>query len=120
MKAALSIVIAGLLIILPFEQVLAQAAQQEAVSLQPAAPLGSAAGLFRIPPLTQNSALLLGPIPLDAPLPTQVPLNAGVDELAPMPLSTGATIGIVVVVALVIVAVAIVICANDSSCNPGR
>ena len=60
MKAALSIVLAALLIILPVEQVLAQAAQQEAVSVQQTQPLGGAAQLFRVPPLTDNSARLLG------------------------------------------------------------
>jgi hypothetical protein len=60
MKAALSIVLAGLLITLPAEQVLAQAAQQEAVSVQQTEPSDPAARLFRVPPLTENSALLLG------------------------------------------------------------
>ena len=59
MKAALSIALAALLIILPVEQVLAQAAQQEGVGVDRAAPPGAAARLFRVPPLTQNSALLL-------------------------------------------------------------
>ena len=57
MRKALSI-IAGLLVILPVEQVLAQAVQQEAVSVQQAAP-DPAAHLFRVPPLTENSARLL-------------------------------------------------------------
>ncbi len=60
MHKATSIVLAALLIILPVEQVLAQAAQQEAVSVQPTAPTGSAASLFRVPPLSENSARLLG------------------------------------------------------------
>ena len=59
MKAALSIVLAGLLIILPVEQVLAQAAQREAVSVQQTVPPDGAAHLFRVPPLTENSARLL-------------------------------------------------------------
>ena len=59
MKAALSIVLAALLIMLPVEQVLAQAAQQEAVSVQQTEPSDGAAALFRVPPLTENSKLLL-------------------------------------------------------------
>ena len=59
MKAALSIVLAALLIILPVEQVLAQAAQQADVRVQQAAPSDGAARLFRVPPLTENSARLL-------------------------------------------------------------
>jgi len=57
---ATSIVLAALLIILPVEQVLAQAAQQEGVGVDRAAPPGAAASLFRVPPLTENAALLLG------------------------------------------------------------
>ena len=59
MKAVLSIVLAGLLVLLPVEQVLAQAVQQEAVRVQQAAPSDGAASLFRVPPLTENSARLL-------------------------------------------------------------
>ena len=60
MKAALSIVLAALLIMLPVEQVLAQAAQQADVTVQQAGPSDGAAHLFRVPPLTENSARLLG------------------------------------------------------------
>ena len=56
MKAALSIVLAALLIILPVEQVLAQASQQANVGIQQA---DGAARLFHVPPLTENAALLL-------------------------------------------------------------
>ena len=59
MKAALSIVLAPLLIILPVEQVLAQAEQQADVRVQQGAPPDPAANLFRLPPLTENSARLL-------------------------------------------------------------
>ena len=59
MRKALSILLATLLIMLPVEQVLAQAIQQEAVSMQQAVPSGGAANLFRVPPLTENSARLL-------------------------------------------------------------
>ena len=58
MRKALSIVLAGLLVTLPVEQVLAQAEQQEAMSVQQTVPPDDAAGFFRVPPLTQNSALL--------------------------------------------------------------
>ena len=59
MCKAISIVLAGLLVTLPVEQVLAQAEQQEAVSVQQTAPSDGAARLFRVPPLTENSARLL-------------------------------------------------------------
>ena len=59
MKAALSIVLAGLLVILPVEQVLAQAEQQADASVQQTVPSDAAAHLFRVPPLTENSARFL-------------------------------------------------------------
>ena len=59
MRKAISLFLAGLLIVLPVEQVLAQAVQHEAVSVQQTVPADGAARLFRVPPLTQNSALLL-------------------------------------------------------------
>ncbi len=59
MRKALSIFLAALLIILPVEQVLAQAVQQEAVSVKQTEPADGAARLFRVQPLTDNSARLL-------------------------------------------------------------
>ena len=59
MRKAISVVLAALLIILPVEQVLAQAVQQEAISLQQTEPPRGAARLLRVPPLTPNAALLL-------------------------------------------------------------
>ena len=51
--------LAALLVLLPAEQVLAQAAQKEAVSVQQTAPTDGAASHLRVPPLTENSARLL-------------------------------------------------------------
>jgi hypothetical protein len=112
MKAALSIVLAALLIMLPVEQVLAQAVQQEAVSVQQTAPSDGAAALFRVPPVTENPARLLRTNPADALLPTPnlglaVAINPRVDEPAPMPLSRGGKIAIIVGAVLVIGAVVI-------------
>ncbi len=72
MKAALSVILAALLIILPVEQVLAQAVQQEAVRVQHAPPSNAAARLLRVPPLTENSAPLLRASPDRAPLNTPI------------------------------------------------
>ncbi len=69
MRKALSIVLAALLLILPVEQVLAQAAQQqEAVGVQQTVPSDAAARFLRVAPLTENAALLLrtGRAPSDA------------------------------------------------------
>ena len=59
MRKAISMVLAGLLLILPVEQVLAQAIHQEADSIQQAPPPDAAARLLRVAPLTENSAQLL-------------------------------------------------------------
>ena len=59
MRKAISIVLAGLLVLLPVEQVLAQAVQQEAVSVQRSVSPDGAAHLFRVPPLTETTARLL-------------------------------------------------------------
>ena len=113
MRKALSIFLAALLIILPVEQVLAQAIQQEAVSVQRTAPSDGAAALFRVPPLTENSARLLRTNPVDALLPTPnlglaVAISPRVDELGSMP-STGGRIAIIVGAVLVIGAILIVV-----------
>ena len=125
MRKAISIVLAALLIILPVEQVLAQAAQQEAVSVQQTVPSDGAAHLFRVSPVTQNSARLLRtpseralvpeflalPMtnPVDALLPTPAVHNPGVDELAPMPLPPTGTITIIVVGVLLVIAAIVIV-----------
>ena len=58
--AMIAMALAALLVLLPAEQVLAQAEQKEAVSVQQTAPTDGAARLLRVPPLTENSARLLG------------------------------------------------------------
>ena len=70
MRAALSIVLAGLLVTTPLKQVLAQADQQEAVSVQrTASPDSSGHRLIRVPPVTDNTARLwqhrVSPSPAD-------------------------------------------------------
>ena len=121
MRKAISVVLATLLIILPVEQVLAQAVQQKAAGVQQTAPSDDAAALFRVPPVTENSARLLRTNPVDALLPTPnlglaVAIRPRVDELAPMPLSRGGKIAIIVGAVLVIGAIAILVSiANASS-----
>ena len=116
MKAAVSIVLTGMVVMAPLQQVLAQAAQQEAVTAQPSASPDGAAYLLRVPPPTQNTALLfwaaserslvsefLAPpvtSPVDALLRTPklgpaVPLNPRVDERTPMPISTAGAVAII-------------------------
>ncbi len=120
MKAVLSIVLAALLLILPVEQVLAQAApQQKAVGVQQTVPSDGAARLLRVPPLSENSVRLLRTNPVDALLPTPnlglaVAISPRVDAFAPMPLSRGGKIAIIVGAVLVIGAVVIlVVIANN-------
>ena len=103
MKAVLSIVLAGLLVTTPLKLVLAQAAQQEAVSVQQTAPPDSSGHrLIGVPPVTDNTSRLWEPL-------------AGKDALAgifaedgsipgPAPIPKGAKIAIYIVVGLVILA----------------
>ncbi len=58
MKAALSIVLAGLLVTTPLKLVLAQAAQQEAATVQQTAPDSSGHRLIGVPPVTDNTSRL--------------------------------------------------------------
>ncbi len=57
MRAAVSLVLATTLVTTPLKMVLAQAAQQEAVSVQQTAP-DSTTHLIRVPPLTHKTARL--------------------------------------------------------------
>ena len=116
MKAALSIVLAGLLILLPIEQVLAQAAQQEAVGEQQTAPSDGVAHLFRVPPLTENAALLLrgssdGPL-LDASLSNTYAVVEVSDRSDDRKILVG--IAVVVVIAL---AIFLVVACGDERCS---
>ena len=80
MRKGISIILAGLLLILPVEQVLAQAVQQQAVSVQQTRPPNPAAALLRVPPLSENSVRLLrassDPALLDAPFANPSSSNA--------------------------------------------
>ena len=63
MKAAVSIVLAGLLVTTPLKLVLAQAAQQEAVSVQQTVPPDSSGHrLIGVPPVTDNTSRLWEPL----------------------------------------------------------
>ncbi len=61
MRAALSIVLAGLLVTLPIKQVLAQAVQQEVGSEQRTAP-PDGHRLIGVPPVTDNTSRLWEPL----------------------------------------------------------
>ncbi len=111
MRATLSIVLAGLVVMVPLQQVQAQAEQQEAVGLHQVASPDSAAHLLRVQPLTENGALLWG-----SPLASVEP-SPGADELMPMPMAAGVKaallfLGFFVVLGLVFV----VVCVAADAC----
>ena len=62
MRAALSIVLAGLLVTTPLKLVLAQAAKQETATVQQTAPDSSSHRLIRVPPITDRTAPLWRPL----------------------------------------------------------
>jgi len=82
MKAALSIVLAGMVVMVPLQQVQAQTAQQD-VGVHQALPPDSAAHRLRVQPLTESGALLWG-----APLASVEP-SPGAHEPMPMPMAAG-------------------------------
>jgi len=117
MKAALSIVLAGLLVTLPLKHILAQAEQQ--------APQASVADTIHTETLIgvpwiepgSNAALLLSVGELNR---TSVS-DSIVASFSPRRLSTGASVAIVVVAVLAVVAliVYLAVCADLASRGPG-
>ena len=101
MKAALSIVLAGLLVTLPIKQVLAQAVQQEVGSEQRTAP-PDGHRLIGVPPVTDNTSRLWEPLASEDAF---ADIFAEDGSLAgPTPIPKGAEIAIYIVVGLVLVA----------------
>ena len=136
MREAISIVLAGLLVVLPLHQVQAQVAQQEAESVQRTAqpegaaqtePPEGAAHLFHVPPLAENAALLWGhagsstPLIETDPLPGFVP--SGVFEVEPVEpprASVGKVVGITLLVIVVIAGAVLIGCElSVSKCGTG-
>ena len=107
MKAALSIVLAGLLVTTPLKLVLAQASHQEAATVQQttAQDSSSTAGLIRVPPVTDKTAQLLEPSTkedaLAAIFADETWPNLGV-AAAPRAIPKGAKIALIVVGVLAI------------------
>ncbi len=103
MKAALSIVLAATLVTTPLKLVLAQAAQQEAVSVQQTVPPDSSGHrLIRVPPVTDNTSRLWEPLASEDAFADIFAEDGPVLEPAPIP--KGAKIAIYIVVGLVLVA----------------
>ncbi len=102
MKAALSFVLAGLLVTLPIKQVLAQAAQQEAATVQQTAPDSGGHRLIGVPPVTGNTSRLWEPLASEDALAGIFAEDGSIPGPAPIP--KGAKIAIYIVVGLVILA----------------
>jgi len=117
MKAALSIVLAGLLVTLPIKQVLAQAVQQEVGSEQRTAP-PDGHRLIGVPPVTDNTSRLWEPLASEDAFADIFAEDGSITGPAPIP--KGAKIAIYVVVGLLALALLIlVIClipGNPSGC----
>ena len=104
MKAALSVVLAGLLATLPLKQVLAQAEQQEAATVQQtASPDSSSHRLIRVPPVTDNTARLWQPLASEGGLADIFAEDGSIPVPPPMP--KGAKIVLYALAALAIMAV---------------
>ena len=117
MKAALSIVLAGLLVTTPLEQVFAQAAQQEAVSVQQT-PDSSGHRLIGVPPVTANTSRLWEPLASKNVFAEIFAEDGSITGPAPIPDGAKAVI-IVVGVLLALALLILVICfipGNPSNC----
>ncbi len=106
MKAALSIVLAGLLVTTPLKLALAQAAQQEAVSIQQTAPPNSSGHrLIGLPPVTDNIARLWEPLAGKDAIADIFAEDGSIPGPAPRDMARGAKdVAIYIVVGLVITA----------------
>ncbi len=124
MRAALSIVLAGLLVTAPLKLVLAQAAQQEAVSVQQTVPPDSSGHrLIGVPPVTDNTSRLWEPLASkDALVDIFAYDDSETRVAAPQEFGGGggATVLLVVVMLSLLVALGvllIIICDEDTDCD---
>jgi hypothetical protein len=115
-KAALSIVLAGLLATLPIKQVLAQAAQQDATSATNASI--RAERVIGVPKVTAATAALWQPMLIDR-LPSDVRRNLlDIRQGGGGGMSTGVTVLLTVLVAAAAIALAVFVIKNaDESCG---
>ncbi len=114
MKAALSIVLAGLLVTTPLKLALAQAAQQEAgVSEQQAAPPDSSGQrLIGVPPVTNNTSRLWEPLAGKDAIADIFAEDGLIPGPAAAPISKDAKTAIIVVAVLAAVVIGLVLIVN--------
>ncbi len=103
MRRAISVILAAILVTTPIKLVLAQTAQQEAVSVQQTVPPDSSGQrLIGVPPVTDSPSRLWEPLASEDALES---IFAEDGSLAgPTPIPKGAKIAIYIVVGLVLVA----------------
>ena len=123
MKAALSIVLAGLLVTTPLKLVLAQAAEQEAATVQQtASPDSSGHRLIRVPPVTDKTARLWEPLASEDALADVFAKDGSLPDRAPrdIPKAVKIPLYFIAVVAITVVVLGgllLLICAvGDGSC----
>ena len=119
MKAALSIVLAGLLVTLPIKQVLAQAVQQEVGSEQRTAP-PDGHRLIGVPPVTDNTSRLWEPLASEDALTGIFAEDGLIPGPAAAPISKDAKTAMIVVAILAAVVIGLVLIANSISAGLGR
>ena len=114
MKAALSIVLAGLLVTLPIKQVLAQAAQQDSTTAETSLVREQGSQpVIRVPALTPKTALLWQPFAENPPgdfVEPSLSERDAVDRWQEAGFSTAQNVALVL--ALVVIIVLIVLCAR--------
>ena len=124
MRAAISIVLAGLLVTLPIKQVLAQAAQQDSTNAETSLVREQGSQpVIRVPALTPENALLWQPIAENRARILGEPLLSNRDAVSGWSDWSTEKKVLVVVVAIVLVAAAVLYVAGcpkgaDGSCQP--
>ncbi len=117
MKAALSLVLAGLLVTTPVKLALAQAAEQEAAAVQQTAPPDSSGHrLIAVPPVTDNTSRLWEPLASEDALAGIFAYDDSKTRVAaPQELAggAGASLVAVVLVSLLLVVIVVIVCASS-------
>ena len=120
MRAALSIVLATALVTTPLKLVLAQAAQQEAVSVQQTVPPDSSGQrLIGVAPVTDNTSRLWEPLASEDAFADIFAEDGSLATPAPMPKGVRIVLTFIAVVAIVVVVLGglvLLICATGDGC----
>ncbi len=120
MRRAISVILAAVLVTTPIKLVLAQAAEQEAVSVQQTAPPDSSGHrLIGVPPVTDNTSRLWEPLASEDAFADIFAEDGSLARPTPMPKGVRIVLTFIAVVAIVVVVLGglvLLICATGDGC----